>query len=136
MHVVRIMQPPPERLALEEASTADLVREALDEARELVRLEVQIAKSEVQKEIALAKRAAMGFVAAVVLGQLLLATLVVVIVLALGGTALIALAVSGVLFVLTGAAAIVGYASMPKKPLEPIKNRLETGVRQLKEHIA
>ena len=47
--------PPPERLSLEEASTADLVREALDEAKELVRIEIELAKSEVESELARAQ---------------------------------------------------------------------------------
>lgn len=129
------MQPPPERLALEEASTGDLVREVLDEAKELVRLEVQIAKSEVEKEIASAKKAALGFGVAFVVAQLVLSTLIVALVLALGATAGVALAISGALFVLTAALAFLGYAALPKKPLGPIRQRIETDVRQLKEHI-
>src|SRR5262249_34933046 len=50
----------PERLELEDASTADLVREAIDEAKELVRIEIELAKNEVEREIARAKRAAIG----------------------------------------------------------------------------
>lgn len=127
---------PPEHLAIEEASTADLVREALDEAKELVRIEIEIAKSEVEKELAQAKKAAVGFGVALGAGVLVLCLLAVALVLALGGTPLAALAVAGVLFVVSGGAGLFGYARLPKKPLELTRHRLKSDVAQLKEHIA
>lgn len=130
------VQPPPERLALEEASTADLVREALDEAKELVRIEIEIAKNEVEKEIQQAKKAAIGFGVALAAGVLVLCLLAVALVLALGGTALAALAVAGALLVIGGIAAFAGYSVLPKKPLETTRHRLKSDVTQLKEHIA
>ena len=130
------VHPPPERLALEEASTADLVREALDEAKELVRIEIEIAKNEVEKEIAQAKKAAVGFGVALAAGVLVLCLLAVALVLALGGTALAALGVAGGLLVIGGIAAFAGYSVLPKKPLETTRNRLKSDVTQLKEHIA
>ena len=130
------VQPPPERLALEEASTADLVREAIDEAKELVRIEIEIAKNEVEKEIAQAKKAAVGFGVALAAGVLVLCLLAVALVLALGGTPLAALGVAGGLLVIGGAAAFAGYSLLPKKPLEVTRHRLKSDVTQLKEHIA
>ena len=126
----------PERLALEEASTADLVREALDEAKELVRIEIEIAKSEVEKEIAQAKKAAIGFGVALAASVLVLCLLAVALVLALGGTALAALAVAGGILVVGGAAGFAGYTLLPKRPLERTRHRLRSDVTQLKEHIA
>lgn len=130
------VHPPPERLALEEASTADLVREALDEAKELVRLEIEIAKNEVEKEIAQAKKAAVGFGVALAAGVLVLCLLAVALVLALGGTPLAALGVAGGLLVVGAIAAFAGYSVLPKKPLEVTRHRLKSDVTQLKEHIA
>ena len=130
------VHPPPERLALEEASTADLVREALDEAKELVRIEIEIAKNEVEKEIAQAKKAAVGFGVALAAGVLVLCLLAVALVLALGGTALAALGVAGGLLVIGGIAGFAGYSLLPKKPLETTRHRLKSDVTQLKEHIA
>lgn len=127
---------PPEQLALEEASTADLVREALDEAKELVRIEIEIAKNEVEKEIAQAKKAAVGFGVALAAGVLVLCLLAVALVLALGGTPLAAIGVAGVLLVAGGAAAFTGYSLLPKKPLEQTRYRLKSDVAQLKEHVA
>ena len=78
---------------LEEASTAELVREAMDEARELVRLEVALAKEEVKAELKQVQRAAIGFgVALGVARSSCSASSAVALVLALGGTALVALA--------------------------------------------
>lgn len=130
------MNPRPERLALEEASTADLVREALDEAKELVRIEIEIAKNEVEKEIAQAKKAAVGFGVALGAGVLVLCLLAVALVFAVGGTAVAALIVAACLLVLGGAAAFAGYSILPKKPLETTRHRLRSDVTQLKEHIA
>lgn len=127
---------PPERLALEEASTADLVREALDEAKELVRIEIEIARSEVELELARAKRAAIGFGIALAAVVIVLSLLAVALVLFLGGTALAALGVAGALLVVGGLAAFVGYSTLPKRPLERTRHRIGRGVSQLKEHIA
>jgi hypothetical protein len=129
-------QPPPERLALEEASTADLVSEALDEAKELIRIEVEIARTEVTREIAQTKKAAVAFGIAHAAGIIVICLLAVALVLALGGTAVIALAVAGLFLVIGGVAAFIGYALLPKKPLEHVRERLKSDVNQLKEHIA
>lgn len=129
-------QPPPERLPLEQASTVDLVKEALDEAKELVRLEVEIAKDEVKQEVAQTKKAAIGFGVALAFGLVVLSLLAVAIVLAVGGTAGAALAVAGVFLVLGGIAGYVGYTMVPKKPLDKTMSRVKRDVNQLKEHIA
>jgi uncharacterized membrane protein YqjE len=127
---------PPERLALEEASTVDLVREALDELKELVKIETQMAQTEVKLEIARAKRAAIGLGIAAVVAVLVLCMLAVALVLALGGTPLAALGVAGGLLVLGAIAGLVGYSMLPTNPLERTRARLKTDVSQLKEHIA
>ena len=129
-------QPPPERLPLEEASTADLVREALDEAKELVRLEVAIAKDEVKKEVKQAKAAAIGFGVALAAALVMLSLLAMAIVLAVGGTAVAALVVAGAFLVVSGIAAYLGYSMLPKKPLDRAITNVKRDVSQLKEHIA
>ena len=127
---------PPTSAELREASTSDIVREALDDARELIRLEVEIAKQEVKAEIRQAKRAAMGFVVALALGLVGLSVLAVAIVLAFGGTVVAALVIGGILVVIAGVAALVGYAMLPRPPLEAVRERLTTEVHQLKERVA
>jgi len=128
--------PPLERLALEEASTADLVREALDEAKELVKIEVELAKGEIEKELRQAKRAAIGFGIAAGAAIVALSVFAVAIVLALGATPVAALLVGGMLSVVAGVAGFVAYVTLPRKPLERTRHRLKTDMNQLKEHIA
>lgn len=121
---------------LEEQSTADLVREAMDEAKELVRLEVELAKEEVREEIQQVQRAAIAFGVAAAASVIVLCLLAVALVLALGGTALAALGVAAGFLVLGFVSAFVGYGMVPKKPMEKTRHRLQNDVNQLKEHIA
>lgn len=124
---------PPTTVELREASTADIVREALDDARELIRLEVEIAKQEVKTEIGRAKRAAVSFGVALVLALVGLSVLAVALVIALGGTVVAAIVVAAILLVLAGLAGVVGYALVPRPPLTAVRNRLTTEVHHLKE---
>ena len=121
---------------LEEASTADLVREAMDEAKELVHLEVALAKEEVKEELAQLQHAAISLGIAAGASVIVLCLLAVALVLALGGTALVALGVAGGFLAVAGIAGYVGYGMLPKNPLEKTRHRLENDVNQLKEHIA
>jgi uncharacterized membrane protein YqjE len=121
---------------IEEASTADLVKEAFEEARELIRIEVELATVDVKDEIARVRRAAMVFAVALAASVLVLCLLAMALVLALGGTARVALAVAGGLLLVGGVLAGIGYALVPKVPLERTRTRLQTDVNQLKEHIA
>ncbi len=121
---------------LEEASTADLVREAMDEAKELVRLEVALAKEEVKEELKEVEHAAISFGVAAGASVIVLCLLAVAIVLAFGGTVLAALLVAAAFLVVAGIAGYLGYGLLPKKPMEKTRHRLENDVNQLKEHIA
>ncbi len=121
---------------LEVASTADLVREAFDGAKELVRTEIDLAKEEMKAELVHAERAAIGFGVAAAAAFIVLSLLAVAIVLAFGGTPVAALVVAACFLVLGGLAAYVGYALLPKQPLERTRHRLQADVNQLKEHIA
>lgn len=127
---------PAELVHADETSTADLVRDALTEAKELVRLEVAIAKDEAKKQVREAKTAAIAFGVAVVAALLVLSTLMVALVIAFGGTALAALLVAAGLLVVAGVAGWVGYAKLPKKPLEQTLENVKRDVNQLKEHFA
>lgn len=133
-----IEAPPSERspTVLEEASTADLVRQVVDEARELVRLEVALARAEVKVELQHAQRAAIGLGVALASAVLVLCLLAVALVLAVGGTAIAAVVVALGFLVVGGLAALFGYGMLPKAPLEKTRHRLENDVNQLKEHLA
>lgn len=131
-----IESPTPERMPLEEASTADLVRAALDEAKELVRIEVALAKDEVKAEVNGVKRAAIFFAVATAGALVFLSMLGVALVFALGATAPAALGVAAGFLLITAVAAYVGWSTLPKKPLDRTRQRLQSDVNQLKEHIA
>jgi hypothetical protein len=120
----------------EETSTAQIVRDALNETKELVRIEIEIAKNEAKMDLAQAKLAAIGFAIAASASVLVLCVLAVALVLALGGTAVVALLVAAAFLIIGGGAAYAGYALMPKKPFERTRHRFESDVYQLKEHIA
>jgi hypothetical protein len=120
---------------VEETSTTTLVKEALDEAKELVKLEVELAKEEVKLELKKVERAAIAFGIGAVMLLLMLCMLAVAIVLA-WGTSVAALIVAACFLVLAGCAAFAGYAMLPKKPLEKTRHRLGADVSQLKEHLA
>jgi len=122
--------------SLEDASTADLVREAMDEAKELVRLELELAKEEMKEELKHVEKAAISFGISIAASIIVLCLLSVALVLALGGTALVALAVAGGFLALGGGAAWLGYGMLPKSPLEKTRHRLQNDMNQLKEHIA
>jgi uncharacterized membrane protein len=121
---------------LEQTSTADLVREAMDEARELVRLEIDLAKEEMKVELKQLERAAIFMAIGVAASVIVLCLLSMALVLALGGTAVVALLVALAFVVVGGLAALLGYGFLPKAPLEKTRSRFESDVNQLKEHIA
>ena len=74
--------PPPTDLR-PEASAAELVREALDETKQLVKLEVELAKDELRHDLAEAKRAAIMFGVAAVAALLAAAMMFVALALAI-----------------------------------------------------
>jgi uncharacterized membrane protein YqjE len=118
------------------APTGALVREAIDEARELVRLEVALAKKEVVEELAELKVGAGLLGAAGVLAIVGVSMLGQAVVLAIAPTGPCALVVGVCFFVLAGVAAFIGRSRLPKKPLVRTRQRLETDMKQLKERVA
>jgi uncharacterized membrane protein YqjE len=122
--------------SLDHASTKQLLQDALAEGRELVELEVKLAKEDVKAEIARVKVAAIGFGLALSLFVLMLSSLSLAAVLALGGTPLIALLFAAGFLVLAAIAGAVAWSALPKKPLERTVARVKRDVTQLKEHVA
>jgi hypothetical protein len=116
-------------------STAELVKEAIDEARELARLEVALAKSEALAELKDVKASAVAFGVSAASALLGLALLLVALAFALGG-AVAALVIGVVLLLIGGAAALFGLSKLPDKPLAQTRRRLKEDARQLKERIA
>jgi hypothetical protein len=116
-------------------STTELVREALEETKELVRIEMKLAREEVRDDVLQLKAAAILIGVASVLGILALASLLVALVLGLGGGVVEALLVAAALALICGILVAVAYRSIPKVPLERTRSRLKTNVNQFKEHI-
>ncbi|WP_394832077.1 phage holin family protein [Pendulispora rubella] len=122
--------------SVDETPTGELIKRALDDARELVRIEVGLAKEEAREQLASAKRAVIAGAVAFVAALLFLATATMAVVLALGGGALIALGISGIYLVVAGVAGAVAYRLVPRKPVEETRRRIEGEIKELKEHVA
>lgn len=121
---------------MDEVSSVELVRTAIDETKALLLDEIALAKQEAKKDLMDAKRASIGFAIAVVSGVLTLCLLAIALLLLLGATPLVALAIAGGFLAIAGVSAYVGYAKLPKNPLERTRKRLEEDLAHLKEHIA
>lgn len=119
-----------------DAPTTDLVREALDETRELVRLEVALAREEVKSEITQAKTAGVVLGAAGALGISAFTMFMVAIASAWAWTWLAALIIAGILMSMAGVLAFAGWSELPTKPLPETRERLQTDLRQLRERVA
>lgn len=121
---------------IEEVPVTDLVKTALADTRELVKLEVELARDEMKKEVKAAGHAAIGFGVGVALGLVGLSVLAVALVLALGGSALTALIVGLCFLAAAGVAGALGYSALPKKPMEETRARVQDDMQHLKENIA
>lgn len=117
-------------------STSELIRETLEETKELARLEIKLAREEIRDDLLQLKRFAILAGVTSLLAIVTLTVLVVAVIFAIGGTALAAVAVGGVLIVLCGVAAAVAYRHLPKVPLQRTQARLKADIQQFKEHAA
>jgi uncharacterized membrane protein YqjE len=121
-------------MASDTISTAALLKEAISEARELVQLEVRIAREEIKEDVQRVKRAAI--VAALAAASVLFAcaALTVALIFALGATLQVALLVALGFAVLGGVLGAVAYAAVPKSILPHTRQHLMNDVNELKEH--
>jgi hypothetical protein len=119
-----------------DASIPQLVREALDETKTLVKLEVELAKDEVRQELQDAKRSAIMFGVAAVAALLAAAMMFVALALAIFPGPVPALIIGAVLIAAAAILGFVGYKKVPKKPLERTRRRLETDAQVIKEGMA
>ena len=120
--------------ALDALPTTELMRQVLDETRELVRIETKLARDELGADLGQLKKAAVLGGVAVVLAMLSLSTLITALVLALGG-ALVALVLAAAMLLGASIAAGVAYQRLPKPPLARTRARLQSDVKQLERHI-
>jgi uncharacterized membrane protein YqjE len=116
-------------------SASELGRQALDETKELVRLEVALAREDLRSELQRAKTAAILFGIAAALVIVALALFDVAVVIALGNTVAAALGVAFLVVAEVAVLAFVGYRKLPKTPLQRTRERLTADIRELKEHV-
>ena len=119
-----------------EAPTSQLLREAVGETKELVKLEIELAKTEMREEVAHAKTAAVAAGASVALAILGVGMLLVALALAIFPGPWPALVIGLVLLAIAAGSALAGYKLVPKKPMNLTKERLEADARILEERIA
>lgn len=115
-----------------EASTTELLREAIAETRELVRLEVELAKDEVRGELNDAKRAAVMFGVAAVAALLAAAMLFVALSLAIFPGPVPALIIGAALVLTATATGLLALRRAPRKPLPLTQQRLRSDANALK----
>ncbi len=118
-----------------DVSSAELVKEALSEARHLIRLEVALAKEEVRREVAAAKKAAITLAVGAVLLLLAVALLLVALALAIFPGPVPALVIGLVLLIGGGLSCVAGVRLVPKKPLGETLRRIETDIETVKERV-
>jgi hypothetical protein len=127
---------PPYESAISKTATSDALRETIEDARELVRIELQLAKNDLFAELRRGRTAAIGFGVCVVALLVVLDLFALALVLALGATAAVTLGVAGIFLIVAAGGAAFGYARIPKKPLGPTRDRLRDELEELKEHVA
>ena len=127
------MEPPP---PLTNAPVADLMKSALDDMRELMRLEVELSMREARDDLRRLQHAAIGFGVAAGAALIALSLFAVALVLALGAKAYVAAAVGGALLTLALAATAVAFRALPRSPMEKSRARIATDVQQFKENFA
>lgn len=118
-----------------EVSTPELLREALGESKELLRLELKLAQEELREDVRKLKGAGILLAIAGALFIVALAMFDVAVVLALGGTVSAALIVAFIVLAQVAIVGFIGYRQLPKVPLERTRSRLATDVRALKEQV-
>jgi hypothetical protein len=118
------------------APTGELIREALDETRELVRLEVALAREEMRSELAQAKVSAVALAGAAAATLISLTLFLVSVALSFPTMWLAALLIAAVLFCLAAGLWFAGWRALPKEPLADARHRIKTDLKQLKERIA
>jgi hypothetical protein len=117
-------------------SAGELVREAIAETRELVRLEVALAREEIKTELARAKAGAIAIAVAATAAVCGFTLCLVAIAAAFSAIWLAALIIGAILLAGAGAAALLGWKAVPKRPMGSTRERLQTDVKQLRERIA
>ena len=130
------VEPDVHRFSLPEASSAELVREAMDEAKELIRLEVALAKDEVKREAVATKNAGIAFGVGGAVLLVGITMLFVALALAVFPGPIPSLVIGLVLVAFAAVAGGAGVKLLPRKPLAETRRRIEADVERVKERVA
>ena len=122
------------REAIGATPTGDLVRQTVEESKELVRVELMLMQDELRDDLRRMKAVAILCGAALVLALLTLSTLILALVLALGDNAGVALGIACALAAIVVVLGALAVKTFPGMPLEKTRARLEQDMRQIKEH--
>jgi hypothetical protein len=115
--------------------TADLIRGALADARELVRIEVELAKGDLGAKLTDAKRAGILFALSAIGATVTTALLLVAVALATPVPWLTAAIMGSVLLVAAIVLAVLGARALPAKPLQPTRDRIDASIDTIKERL-
>jgi len=118
-----------------DASTADLLKAAVEEARDLIKLEVELAKSDVASELARAKAATITLTLAAGALNLALAMVLFAVAVASHAEIVVSIAAAGGLFVFAAVAGVAGVRKLPATILDRTRERLGDDIRQLEERV-
>ena len=118
-----------------EVPSSELVREAIDDARQLIRLEVELAKDEVRREVVATKTAGIALAAGGAVMILGVSLLLVALALAIFPGPIPSLVLGLILIASALLAGVVGVRLLPKKPLAETRRRLETDIEVVKERV-
>jgi hypothetical protein len=126
---------PPNGVPASSSSSAELVKEALAEAKHLIQLEVELAKEEIHRELRATKKAAISLSAGALIAVLSLALLLVSLALAIFPGPVPALVMGVVLMAAALLAVVSGLRMLPRKPLGQTLRRIEGDIESVKERV-
>lgn len=124
------------REARSEASTPDLLREFIDESRQLLRAEVDLVREEARRELQDARRSAVALGVTTMLALPGLTLLLAALAIACPHPVLALLILGGALVLGASVTFIYGYRKLPRNPLGAARARLTTNLQVLKEQVA
>lgn len=122
--------------AVQTEGNVRLVREAIDEARDLVRIEVALAREELKEEVRRGKGGIAAIGAAAVLGIAGLTMLIASIAFAAARSWLVAVLLGAGLVAGAGLLAWLGWRNVPRAPLPATRERLESSLRDFRGRTA
>jgi hypothetical protein len=117
-----------------DASTVDLVKDALDEVRELIKLEVALAKNEIESELTRVRNAAIAMAVAAFALNLAFTMVLVALAFATGSGEIFAFIAAACLFVGAIVGVAVGMKKMPLTFLGRTRKRLGEDLKQMESH--